>query len=152
MSGTPTEVFNDDVKELKGEIRENRSKIDLVKDEVHRFAVARAQMQTELRGDIHGIALAQAEMKGEFRLMKLLLTIVILGIAGSIWQFVKLDTRVNGLETRLDKMDSRLDKMDSRLDKMDSRLEKLEDSIAKILEQTKPSLASPTFKGSSPAP
>ena len=71
MAATPTEVLNEDIKDLKGDIREVRNKVDLVKEEIYR------------------IGIAQAEMKGEFRLVKFLLTIMIMGIAGSIWQFFK---------------------------------------------------------------
>jgi chromosome segregation ATPase len=154
---TPSEVLDEDIKELKIEIRENRTKIDLVKDEVYRFglalremklelrdeinrlALAQVQMKTELRDEINRLAITLAEMKADFRFVKLLLTIVIMGIAGSVWEFFRLEARVNVME-------SRLDKMDSRLDKMDSRLERLETSIAKILEQTKPALPAPTPK------
>jgi prefoldin subunit 5 len=147
MAATPTEVLNDDIKELKGEIRENRTKIDLVWNEVQRLAIAQAQMRVELLADNHKIALAQAEMKGEFRFVKLLLSLVLAGIAGSVWQFYGLNARVNGIEVkvngidaRLDKVDARLDKVDARLDKVDARLERLDSSVSKILEQTKPAV------------
>ena len=132
MAAIPTEVLNEDIKDLRGDIREVRQKIDLVKDDIQR------------------VALVQADSKGEFRLVKFLLTVVILGIAGSAWQFFNLNSRVNGVELRLDKVDfrldkidSRLDKMDSRLDKLDSRLERFETSVLKILEQPRPATAIP---------
>ena len=180
MAATPTEVLNDDIKELKGEIRENRTKIDLVWNEVQRLAIAQAQMRAELREDIqrvtlsqaemktellehnHKIALSQAEMKtellednhklartqdgikGEFRFVKLLLSLVLAGIAGAAWQFYGLNARVNvietkviGIEERLDKVDARFDKVDAKFDKVDARFERLESLLSKILEQTK---------------
>ena len=145
MAATPTEVLNDDIRELKGDIRENRAKIDLVKEEVQRLAIAQAEMKVELRDDIHRIALSQAEMKGEFRLLKVLLTLVIATIAGAAWQFFNLDAKVNGVE-------SRLDRFDSRFERIESRLEKLETSIGKILDQTRPPAAPQVSKGSTPSP
>jgi outer membrane murein-binding lipoprotein Lpp len=126
MAATPTEVLNDDIKELKSEIRENRTKIDLVKDEVQRIAVAQAEMKVELRDDMHKIALSQAEMKGEFRMVKLLLSMVLAGIAGSAWQFYGLNARVNTIETKVNAIEPRLDRLESL--------------GAKILEQTKPAV------------
>jgi outer membrane murein-binding lipoprotein Lpp len=153
MAGTPTEVLNDDIKELKSDIRENRTKIDLVKDEVQRSAVAQAQMRAELREDNHRIALSQAEMKGEFRMVKLLLSLMLAGIAGAVWQFyglngkvngieVKvngLEAKVNGIEAKVNGIEAKMSGIEARFDKADSRSERLESAVAKILEQTRPS-------------
>jgi chromosome segregation ATPase len=181
MAATPTEVLNDDIKELKSEIRENRTKIDLIKDEVQRSAVAQAQMKVELRDDIqrvalsqaemkaelrddlqrvvlsqaemkaelredtHKIALSQAEMKGEFRFVKLLLSLVLAGIAGAAWQFYGLnakangiEVKVNGLEAKVIGIEARLDKADARSERLESSIVRLEASVVKILEQTRP--------------
>ena len=131
---TPTEVLNDDIKEVRGDIREVRGKIDLLKEEVHRIALAQAEMKAELTDsmaemkaeltkDIQKIALAQSDTKGEFRIMKFLLTLVIASMVGSAWQFINFNARVDAIE--------------SRLDKFDARLERLESTMSKILDQLK---------------
>jgi chromosome segregation ATPase len=109
----PTEVLNEDVKELRLDIREVRNKIDLVKDESQR------------------ISLGLADLKGEFRLIKLLLVLVIGGIGGTSLQYVRLESRVGALETKADKLDA-------RMERIETQLSALQVSIAKLLDQAKP--------------
>ena len=124
MATTPTEVLNEDIKELKLDLRENRNKIDLVKEEVQRLAVSQGLMRVELVDEIHKVAISQAEMKGEFRLVKMLLAFVLAGLGGSLWQFFSLNAKVNGVETKIERVETKIDQIEA--------------SIAKILEQTKP--------------
>ena len=130
-----TEVLNDDIKELKGEMQ--------------RLGVGLAELRQEVR-DAIGLARWAATL-----LAGVLLTS---GLGAVIWG-ARLDTKVSGMESRtaekfqevgirIDAMEKRigekLQDADKRVDKLeariDARFDKLEASIAKALDQLKPAI------------
>jgi hypothetical protein len=91
MAG-PTDLLNEDVKELKGEIRDVRNGLDGLKGEVHRLDVGLARLQTEF-----GLAKW---------LLGLLLVATVSGIGTGIWWAATITADVRSLDKRFDKLES----------------------------------------------
>ncbi len=83
MPGPTTEVLNDDIRELKGDLRDIRSNLDVLKADVHRIDV--------------GLAELRAEFRFAKWLLGLLLALTISGIGGGIWQAATLTAEVKHL-------------------------------------------------------
>jgi hypothetical protein len=115
MAGPTTEVLNEDLKELKGDI--------------HKLASGLAVLRTEVRD---AIAL------GRWAGTALVATLLTSGVGAVLWG-ASLTTKVYGMESRENEkfqdVGARLDKLESRLD---ARFDKLEASIARALEQARP--------------
>jgi hypothetical protein len=121
-----TEILNDDIKELRGDI--------------HKLDVGLAELRTEVKD---AIAL------GKWAATLFIATILTSGVGTIIWG-ASLTTKVYGMETRgnekFQELNARFDEkfkvVEARFDKLessiDARFDKLEASIARILEQTKP--------------
>ena len=119
----PTEVLNDDVKDLRADVREVRVKVESVKDEAQR------------------IALYQAELKGEFRYIKFFLGTLLAGFIGAGVEFFRLDSKVGTIETRFDKfeakVDAHFDKVEERMNRSESQLADLKSLVSKLVDQGK---------------
>ncbi len=165
-----TEVLNEDIKELKGDI--------------HKLAIGLAELRTEVRD-----AIALAKWAGTV----LVVTLLTSGVGAIIWgasltakvyglesrtgekfvevgtridersrevvtridgvekrvgeKFVEVGTRIDKLEVKIDKVEAKIDKLESRIDKLeagiDARFDKLEASIARVLDQLKPAAPKP---------
>jgi hypothetical protein len=111
----PTEVLNEDIKELKAEI--------------HDLGIGLAELRTEVRD---AIALAKYAAT-------IIIATALTGGVGAIWWGASLTTKVYGMETRgnekFQEVNARVDKLESRID---ARFDKLDASIARVLEQVKP--------------
>ena len=120
MAGPTTEVLNDDMKELKGEM--------------HKLAIELAELRQEVRD-----AVGLAKWAGTV----LVATLLTSGVAGIIWG-ASLTAKVYGMESRANEKfqeaGSRLDRLESRID---ARFDKLEASIGRLIEQTKPAAPKP---------
>jgi hypothetical protein len=133
MPGLPTEILNDDIKELRADFREMRNTMD------------------SLKNDHRELAVGLAEVRTEFRFAKWLLGILLLatisGIGSGIWWAATITANMRVLEAvvfeKSKATEARFDKTDARFDKTDARFDKLESTLAKILEQGKPGSKSP---------
>lgn len=73
MAGPTTEVLNEDLKELKADVRDSRDDMATLKAEVHAVALTVARLDdlrpevAALRGDVQAIAVDLAGFKGEAR-------------------------------------------------------------------------------------
>jgi hypothetical protein len=138
MPGPTTEILNEDVKELRGEIRDIRSDLIVLKADAHRIDMSLTEVRSDLnvlKADVHRIDLGLAEMKAEFRFAKwligLLLGMTLTGVGGGVWTMSKIVTKVEGIEARFDRLES---------------------SVGKILEQFRSTNPSQIPKPSIPAP
>jgi hypothetical protein len=128
MPGPTAEVLNEDVKELKTEIR-------------------------DIRGDVHRVDVSLTRVQTEFAFAKwflgLLLLATISGIGSGIWWAASItadlknlssrfDERFQANDTRLDKVEARLGKVEERFDKIQERFDKIEITLSKIADQTRP--------------
>jgi prefoldin subunit 5 len=147
MPGPTTEVLNEDLKELKGDL--------------HQVAVKLADLSAEVR-----MTIGLARWAGVF--------LVTYGAAGICWAaslssdvrvlagradkletrmekveiaVVRLESRMDELDARMDKLESRMDKLDTRMDKLESRFDKFESLLTKLVEQTRPGLPIPRSDG-----
>jgi hypothetical protein len=125
----PTDVLGDDVKELKGELRDIRSNLDVLKADVHRIDVSLAELRSDVRS-----AIALGKWAGTLLVAALLTS----GVGAVIWG-ARLDAKVSGMETRsnekLLEAATRADKLEARID---ARFDKLEAAIGKLAEQARP--------------
>jgi hypothetical protein len=87
MPGPTTEVLNEDVRELKGELRDIRNDLNVLKADVHRIDV--------------GLAELRAEFKFAKWLIGILLAMTVSGIGAGIWQTATLTSEVKHLTTTL---------------------------------------------------
>jgi hypothetical protein len=96
MPGPTTEVLNDDVKELKADIREIRGHLDSLKDDVHQVDLGLARLQTE------------------FGLAKWLLGLTLVatasGIGTGIWWAATINASVLNMEKRFSKVEESIAK------------------------------------------
>jgi hypothetical protein len=96
MPGPTTEVLNDDVKELKADIREIRGHLDSLKDDVHQVDLGLARLQTE------------------FGLAKWLLGLTLVatasGIGTGIWWAATINASVLSMEKRFSKVEESIAK------------------------------------------
>jgi len=122
MMPIPTEVLNEDIKELKGDI--------------HKLAIGLAELRTEVRD-----AIGLAKWAGTI----LVATLLTSGVGAIIWG-AGLTAKVYGMESRtgekFQEVGARFDKLDARIDRLgsnlDARFARLEASIARAIEQVKP--------------
>jgi prefoldin subunit 5 len=91
MPGPTAEILNEDVKELKGNLRDIRSSIEV------------------LKADAHRIDIGLAELRAEFRFAKwllgLLLAMTLVGVGGGISMMSRIDTKVSGFESRFERLE-----------------------------------------------
>jgi predicted nucleic acid-binding Zn-ribbon protein len=124
-----TDDLNEDIKELKVEVRDIRSGLDVLKADVHRIDVSLAELRSDVRN-----AIKVATWGGSIFVLTFLS-----GGVGAIWSSGALTTKVSAIEIRgtekIQETNVRIDKMESRIE---ARFDRLEASIDKILEQTRP--------------
>lgn len=115
-----TEVLNEDIKELKGEI--------------HQLGIGLAELRQEVRD-----AIGLAKWAGTV----LVATLLTSGIGAIIWG-ASLTAKVYGMEARtgekFQETGIRIDRMESRVD---ARLDKLEATIIKAIDRAKDANRSP---------
>jgi chromosome segregation ATPase len=131
MPGLPTEILNEDIKELRADFREMRNTMD------------------SLRKDLHGVSNGLTEVKTEFRFAKWILGFLLLGtisgIGSGIWWAATITADMKALEANLSdktkmleaKIDEKAKATDARFEKVDARFDKIEAMLAKLLEQGK---------------
>jgi hypothetical protein len=98
MPGPTTELLNDELKELRGDLH----KVQLeLKDEIHHVAVSVAELKTHL------LLSTKVATWGITIIAGTLITSTI----GSIWWASKINTKVDGLELRFDKLEGSVAKI-----------------------------------------
>jgi hypothetical protein len=109
-----TEILNEDIKELKGDI--------------HKLGIGLAELRTEVKD-----AIALARWAGTIFVATLLT-----GGVAAVWWGASLTTKVYGMESRgnekFAEVGARFDKLEA---KVDARFDRLEVSIARALETAK---------------
>ena len=128
MPGPTTEVLNEDIKELKGEIKD-----------------IRLDMAT-MRADVHAIAVGLAEFKGEVRVFMrlatwggaLLMTTVLTSGAAGIWWASGLTGKVDQLGGALAKVETRLSSVETRLTSIEAKATPPPPPPSKLIEPARP--------------
>jgi len=125
MAGPTTEVLNEDLKEVKADLRDMRSSLE------------------ELKNVGHGTAISLAEMRGEFRFAKwfigLTLGVTIGSIGTGIWWAATVTADLHNLEKGAAEKYQSIEKSSAdRYHAIETRMDRLEASIAKLIEQTRP--------------
>jgi hypothetical protein len=124
----PTEILNEDIKELKAEVRDIRGDLDVLKADIHRMDVSLAELRSDVRS-----AISLGKWAGTV-LVGLMLT----GGVSAVWWASRVDADVRNLAVRYDErfkaVDARFDKLEARID---ARLDKLEATIVKALDHAK---------------
>jgi hypothetical protein len=130
MPGPTTEVLNEDIKDLKVEIRDFKAEFRLALDLLHK--------------EYHHIGVELAELRGElkvtFRIARwasaLLVTSILTSGAAGLWWASRVDAKVDILGERLDERSQASSaRMDERLKGMDARFDRLESLIVKAIDQ-----------------
>jgi hypothetical protein len=124
MAPVPTEVLDADIKELKAEIKDIRSSIDVLKADVHRIDVGLAEFRGEMK-TLAGVARWAVGLAtgGVVAIVATLIS----GAFGAAWWASAINADVRNLGA----------KIDDQSKATDARFEKLEASIAKALGQAK---------------
>jgi len=122
MPGVPTEVLNDDIKELKAETRDIRGNLDTLKAEVHGIAVGLAELRAEFRSAI-GVAkwLATA-----------LTTLAVTGFASAIWWASGINSDVRNLDGRVFQIRSDLAEIRSDVIQLRTEVRGLDGRVGEI--------------------
>jgi peptidoglycan hydrolase CwlO-like protein len=136
-----TEVLNEDIKELKAEVRDIRGDLDVLTADVHRIDISLAELRSEVRA-----AIGFGKWVGT-ALVTLALTS---GITAIIWgaslnakvygmedrnseRFQEVGTRIDRTEVRIgekfQEVNTRIDRLESRID---ARINKVEERIDKL--------------------
>jgi len=96
VAGPTTEVLNEDIKELKAEIRDIRGDLNVLKADVHNIALGLAELRAEVR-----VSLGVARWAGA-----LLVTTILATASTGIWWASGLTGEVHSIETRFDKLET----------------------------------------------
>ena len=132
MSGPTTEVLNDDLKEIRGDLRKVECSLFA---EIHQVEDSLGMKIHQVEAEIHRVDNTVAKLGAEFAGFKWLLGVTLattlLGIVGAAFWTGTLTSRVASLEGRVGKIDARLDKIDTRLDGVDGRLGRIEASVTR---------------------
>jgi hypothetical protein len=111
MPGPTTEVLNEDIKEIKAEIKDIRSNLDVLKADVHRVDVSLAELRSDVRSAIS---------IGKWAATLFVATILTGGVT-AIWQAATMNNRLGSLESRFDKYEA---KAEARLDRIEAAVTK----------------------------
>jgi len=136
MPGPTTEVLNEDVKEVKSDLRDVRSSIEV------------------LKGDVHRTGISLAELRGEFGLAKWLIGLTLVatlsGIGTGIWWAATITADLHNLEVitaekfkaaesaSAEKFKVAESASAEKFRSLEARFDRLEAAITKMIEQTKP--------------
>ena len=129
MPGPTTEVLNEDVRELKGEIRDIRS-----------------DMAT-MRADIHAIAVGLAEFRVFMRVVTwagaLLVTTALTGGVAAVWWASGITSEVRQLGGAVAKVENRLTSVETKMTSVETRLTSVETRLTSIEAKILPTPPSP---------
>jgi hypothetical protein len=136
----PTDLLNDDLKELKADakgLREDLHKVEVaLTKEIQRVEVA---LKEEVHGVDNRLTVLSTQVKGMLSGIRTLAVLTLASVLSGVWWGATITSKVDALEKRFARFEA---KVDARFDKLeasfDARFEKLEASIARVLEQTKP--------------
>jgi prefoldin subunit 5 len=122
MAGPTTEVLDEDIKELKAEIRD---------------------MRVSLGGEVQRSAVSLAELRGEFRLAKVFIGLTLVatlsGLGAGIWWAATITANVHNFEVSTGEKFKALEvSTGEKFKALDDRIDRLEALITKVVEQTKP--------------